>query len=70
MPWAEQVLFCIFYAILYWTGSLNNPNLYVTPTTSFQYAIKMLSSPASSVNYIILFIIAGFIGFIIGAMIN
>ena len=64
------LLFCIFYAILYWTGSLNNPNLYVTPTTSFQYAIKMLSSPASSVNYIILFIIAGFIGFIIGAMIN
>jgi hypothetical protein len=64
------LLFCIFYGILYWTGSFKNPDLYATPTTSFQYAIKMLSSPASSVNYIILFIIAGFIGFIIGAMIN
>ena len=64
------LLFCIFYGILYWTGSLKNPDLYMTPTTSFQYGIKMLSSPASSVNYIILFIIAGFIGFIIGAMVN
>jgi hypothetical protein len=64
------LLFCIFYGILYWTGSFKNPNLYATPTTSFQYAIQLLSSPASSVNYIILFIIAGFIGFIIGAMIN